>query len=297
MLRRTSDLAPPSEPEAPCAAPRSRIAGLRAWTALLCQRALFSWHAHRFGRGRSVTLRAEAGLVRVDDGMRHIHAPNVARAGIFRDGINLRLEAVAEKYFGTTGYVPRPGDAVVDIGAGIGEFTLWCHNAGARIVAFEPDPLAFACLGRNTAGMNVQLYPYALWKERANLRLHGSPDTSESSLIEDGNANVRHEDVEAWSLDGLKFLTRLPVIDLMKIDGEGVEPEIIAGGRYILQRTRIIVVDVGAVGRRPKLRERTEEALVQMGFRTVPTGREDSLLALNIAMVGPFNNRVLGRHG
>jgi FkbM family methyltransferase len=297
MLRRTSELAPPPGPEPDPSAPKGGVQGLRERAGILYHRAVFSWHARRFGRGRSVALKAEAGLVRVDDGMRHIYAPNVARAGVFRNGINGWLESVGEKYFGRIGYLPRPGDVVVDIGAGIGEFTLWCHDAGARVVAFEPDPLAFACLEKNTAGLNVQLYPYALWKERANLRLHGSADTAESSLIEEGTPNVRHEDVEAWPLDDLKFLTRLAVIDLMKIDGEGVEPEILAGGAYILRRTRVVAVDVGATGRRARLRERTEAVLGEIGFRTVPNGCDDSLVALNIAMVGPFNNRVLGRRG
>ena len=105
--------------------------------------------------------------MRVDDGVRHIYVPNVRRAGVFRNGINAWLESVAEKYVGQTGYVPREGDVVIDVGAGIGEFTLWCAAAGARVVAFEPDPLAFACLEKNTAALGtVQIYPYALWKER-----------------------------------------------------------------------------------------------------------------------------------
>jgi FkbM family methyltransferase len=33
-------------------------------------------------------------------------------------------------------------DVILDIGSGIGEFTVWCCDAGARVLAFEPDPLA-----------------------------------------------------------------------------------------------------------------------------------------------------------
>jgi FkbM family methyltransferase len=185
---------------------------------------------------------------------------------------------------------------VIDVGAGIGEFTLWCCAARARVVAFEPDPLAFACLEKNTAGMsNVEIHPQALWKERANLRLHGSVDTSESSLVEDGKTNFRNTDVEAWPLDGLQFMSRLAVIDLMKLDGEGVEPEILSGAARTLQRTRVIAVDVGATDRRPNLKARVEAALTAMDFRPVPNERSDTILALNTAMVGPFNSRVLGR--
>jgi hypothetical protein len=111
----------------------------------------------------------------------------------------------------------------------------------------------------------------------------------------DGRPHPRNADVEAWPLDRLQFMSRLAVIDFMKIDGEGVEPEILAGASRTLRRTRVISVDVGATGRRPNLRGRVEALLADLGFRTIPNERDDSVLALNTAMVGPFNNRVLGR--
>lgn len=228
--------------------------------------------------------------------MRKIYVPHVRRGVDFQTGVNFRFEAVAEKYLGQTGYAPREGDIVVDVGAGIGEFTLWCADAGARVIAFEPDPLAFACLEKNVAASpSVEIFPHALWKERSNLRLHGSFDTTESSLIEDGKANTRNSDVSAWPLDQLQVIASLSVIDLLKIDGEGVEPEIIVGAVRTLRRTRIVAVDVGATDRRPNLKKRVEAALTGENFRIVDNGRSDSMLALNSAMVGPFNNRVLVR--
>jgi FkbM family methyltransferase len=287
MLHTTSEMAPE---------PPSRTERIQDRLRLHYERLALSWHAMRLGRGRAVSLRPDAGLVRVDDGVRHIFVPNVRRAGVFKNGINTWLESVAEKYLGRTGYVPREGDVVIDIGAGIGEFSLWCAAAGGRVVAFEPDPLAFACLERNTTALGtVQIYPYALWKERANLRLHGSPDTSESSLIEDGRANARNANVEAWPLDKLQFMARLAVVDFMKIDGEGVEPEILFGAQRTLRRTRVIAIDVAATARRPNLRARVEATLSEMDFRPIPNDRSDTILALNTAMVGPFNNRVFGR--
>ena len=266
MLHKTSEMAP----EAP-----SRTERLQDRLRLHYERLALRGMRGGFGRGRAVSLAADAGLVRVDDGVRHIYVPNVRRAGVFKNGINAWLETVAEKYVGRTGYVPREGDIVIDVGAGIGEFSLWCADAGARVVAFEPDPLAFVCLEKNTAALGtVQLYPYALWKERANLRLHGSPDTSESSLIEDGRANARNADVEAWPLDRLQFMTRLAVIDFMKIDGEGVEPEILSGASRTLRRTRVIAVDVGATERRPNLRARVEAAACRDGFPRDPERSE-----------------------
>jgi FkbM family methyltransferase len=247
-------------------------------------------------RGRAVSLRQAGELVRVDDGMREFFIPHIRLANCFRNGINTWLESVAEKYVGATGYAPREGDIVVDVGAGLGEFTLWCASAGARVVAFEPDPLAFACLEKNIAGQgNVQIVPYALWKERADLRLHGSTDTTESSLVEDGRSNSRNADVEAWPLDHLDFLVKLPVIDFMKVDGEGVEPEILAGGMRALRRTRIVSVDVSSIDKRPNLRTKVESLLDSLNFRSLPHDRSDTILALNTAMVGPFSIRVPDR--
>jgi FkbM family methyltransferase len=271
---------------------------LQSRLALEYRRLALSWRAKRLGRGRAVTLRQDGDLVHVHDGVRQITVPHLACAADFGNGINARLESVAEKYVGGTGYAPREGDVVVDIGAGIGEFTLWCADNGARIVAFEPDPLAYACLDRNTASYDgVSIFPYALWKERVDLRLHGALDTRESSLIEDGRAESRNVDVEAWPLDQLPFMAQLPVIDFMKVDGEGVEPEILAGAARTLRRTRVLAVDVGATDRRPNLRARVGAALESANFRPLTKDRLDTILALNTAMVGPFNNRVPGRRG
>lgn len=262
------------------------------------RRLALRWQARREGRGRPVSLKQDGEILLVHDGTRQIAVPHIALADDFANGVNARLEEVAEKYVGSTGYVPREGDLIIDVGAGIGEFAMWCANTGARVIAFEPDPLAYECLGRNTYLFgSVSTYPYALWKERVDLRLHGSLDTRESSLIEDGRANVRAADVEAWPLDMLPFVAQLPVIDFMKLDGEGVEPEILAGATRTLRRTRVLAIDVGATGRRPNLRARVEAALEAANFHTVPSGRPDTILALNTAMVGPFNNRVPGRHG
>lgn len=286
MLHKT-EKAPPSRPETP---------RFRQWLGRVSQRIFLAWHARSFGRGRALALHPDSGLVVVREGARSVYVPNVRYALAFRDGVQARFEKVAEKYFGQTVYTPRPGDIVIDIGAGIGEFTRWCADTGATVIAFEPDPLAFACLERNTVALpEVRIYPYALWKERTNLRLHGSLDTTESSLIEDGKANSRNADVEAWTLDGLEFLTRLAMIDLMKIDGEGVEPEIISGAARVLRKTRIVTVDIGATDRRPNLKGRVEAALAAQNFRIVDHERPDTILALNSAMVGPLNNRVLGR--
>ena len=276
----------------------SPLARMRGRLLLEFHRASLSWHAVRHRTGPGVSLRKDDGLIRLHDGLRQIVIPHLARARSFRGGIAQRLDSVAEKYLGDTGYTPRQGDVILDIGAGIGEFTLWCADAGARIVAFEPDPLAFACLERNLASFDgLRVFPYALWKERADLRLQASADTCNSSLIEDGKRSARVADVECWPLDLLPAVITLPVIDFMKIDGEGVEPEVLAGAARTLRRTRILSVDVSAADRRANLRARVEAVLDSFNFRQLPHGRSETIFALNTAMVGPFSTRAVGLRG
>ena len=151
---------------------------------------------------------SRSGLVRVDDGVRQIYVPHVRSRHPLRDGINAAARAVAAEICrrhrlraarGRRRRRCRRRDrrvhAVVRRGGRAG------RRRSSRIRS--PSP-AWRGTPRRFAG--VQIFPYALWKERANLRLHGSFDTAESSLIEDGKANSRNVDVEAWPLDRLPFM-------------------------------------------------------------------------------------------
>ncbi len=105
--------------------------------------------------------------------------------------------------------------------------------------------------------------------------------------------------MEAWPLDQLpQFMTRLPVIDFMKVDGEGVEPEILAGGMRTLRRTRVIAVDVARHRQTAEPQgARRSRFWNRSSFQSLPHDRSDTILALNTAMVGPFSSRVAGRRG
>jgi len=60
----------------------------------------------------------------------------------------------------------RSGTTFVDVGAWIGPFTLLAAALGARVVAYEPDPAAFAVLARNVA-LNPTLAPRIELHQRA----------------------------------------------------------------------------------------------------------------------------------
>ena len=66
----------------------------------------------------------------------------------------------------------RPGDIAIDCGANLGEVTTLLADTGAEVIAFEPDPYAFARLGaRFAGGANVTLHQKAVSTGAGRVRL------------------------------------------------------------------------------------------------------------------------------
>jgi len=247
-----------------------------------------SIQAMRHGRGRPVELVTDPERVVIDDGLRRLVLPHLGRVPRYRQGIGARLHLVGEKYGIGEVYFPREGDVVVDVGANIGELTLLCADAGAHVVAIEPDPRAYACLAQNVAGLDhIRLLPCAVWKGREALKLYLASDAAGSSLIRRTDRVRESVSVEAWPLDALPQIVALPAIDLLKIDGEGVEPEILAGAVRTLKRTRLLAIDMTSAAIRPGLWEKVENALQVMSFQPVDHPDERTVLAANMAFTPP----------
>jgi len=74
-----------------------------------------------------------------------------ADAMIRRQKRNLR-KASAEGFLAGVCAMLRPGDLALDLGANMGVVTAVLAETGADVVAFEPDPFAFAALQEKFAG-------------------------------------------------------------------------------------------------------------------------------------------------
>lgn len=148
-------------------------------------------------------------------------------------GAKARARAAAETGFNAALAALGPGDLVIDLGANVGLFTERMAATGADVVAFEPDPHAFALLTQRMAGKaNVTLIPAAAGDAKGTLRLFrhrdfaAGPDrrTTSSSIVagkrnmdETGGVDVEVIDFTAWLAQ-----TARPVA-LLKIDIEGAE--------------------------------------------------------------------------
>jgi FkbM family methyltransferase len=160
--------------------------------------------------------------------------------------------------------------AIVDLGANIGLATLWLKRRfpDARIVALEPDPLAYACLEANVRrnGLSgVELLKKAAWN--ANTTLHFVPDGADGGFAADrlnGKPAASSVAVEAIAIQEL--LAERPV-DFLKIDIEGAERRVLAACRGILPRVRWLFVEYhGRVGEPAGLGE-LASTIEAAGFR------------------------------
>lgn len=128
-------------------------------------------------------------------------------------------------------------DLVLDCGANVGDITKKFADTGARVYAFEPDPVAFRILQnrfKNTA--NVTLINKGVWDRNTHLSLYTHKDGNEDEAAYTVSSSIIGHKV---NIDAAKSHT-IEVIDLtefieglgrrvstIKLDVEGAETEIL----------------------------------------------------------------------
>ncbi len=165
----------------------------------------------------------------------------------------------------------RPGDLAIDCGANVGKITTLLATSGADVVAFEPDPWAFARLTEATEHLpNVMRINAAVGVDAGELALYRSERFAEnpekmsesSSLMKDARSidaegeviSVEVIDFPAW-LEGKIASGRH--IGVVKMDIEGAELELmeVLLDRRLPERTGPFLVETHA-GLFPAKRER-----------------------------------------
>lgn len=123
----------------------------------------------------------------------------------------------------------RPGDTVVDIGAGLGEEAVvyaTLVGPGGSVHCLEPQPAVYAVLQEVAARQphfNVHTYPYALYEADAPVAIGGADEPYEAARIGTGGGST----VPGIRLDTLLSQVGADRIRLLKVNVEGAE-------RYLL---------------------------------------------------------------
>lgn len=151
--------------------------------------------------------------------------------------------------------VLRPGDAVVDVGAHIGWFTLLAAASvgpTGAVRSFEPFPSSFALLERNVRDdglAQVQVQQVAVGAEAGSLRLGPQAGSDSGSVSAAAGAGEGGLEVPVATLDDLlaEGTTHAGIaapLRLLKLDVEGYEPEVLAGAPATLARCEVLLYEV-----------------------------------------------------
>jgi FkbM family methyltransferase len=144
-------------------------------------------------------------------------------------------------------YHPKPGDVVIDMGAGRGEDTFAFARAvgpAGRVFAFEAHPTSYPALKKfcelnrlsNVTALNLACVDTA-----RKLHIETLPSWKQNYIREDGPSGT------SFPVDGVAFDTiwrnyDIGPIDLLKMNIEGAEKLALAGSRKALEHIRNVAI-------------------------------------------------------
>jgi FkbM family methyltransferase len=137
--------------------------------------------------------------------------------------------------------VPKADQILIDVGASIGDWSLFVAEKGKTVYAFEPSPKSFRVLLERTKEYpNIHSFSYALGETDtmgriglAAFSLSGTMDEEIKGLHKGGTI-----DVVVRSLDSLNLLN----IGVIKIDTEGYETPILMGAIKTINREKPLLI-------------------------------------------------------
>lgn len=121
---------------------------------------------------------------------------------------------------------------VLDIGANIGTHTIYYANHASRVLAFEPNPVAFECLQYNMRHcLNTTLYPNAVSNHTAKVDIVPQGDNYGAVYTLPGS-QIPTITIDSLDLDACNF---------MKVDVEGDELAVLLGAEQTIRKYKPVM--------------------------------------------------------
>ena len=171
-------------------------------------------------------------------------------------------EIFLENMYDVEGFVPSPGETVIDVGANYGDSAIWWSVVKkARVIAFEPLKEVYDILKENVNLNNgkMDLHNFAL----------GDGGTIKG--FTDGNmfmASSTKAQMAFISVTLDEF--NVEAADILKIDVEGFELEVLFGAKETIEKYRPkIIIETHSV----ELRNKCDEFLMALNYKISAYGR------------------------
>lgn len=174
------------------------------------------------------------------------YVPDLKHHERFRGYYSDHLE---ETYTKPPDVVVEAGDVVFDVGSLTGDFTRMYAPIAKTVIAVEPNPISAMCVSNNTRQFdNVIVEQRAAYKEPGTIEFQLGTDRSEDSIMQPddgGTGSSLH--VQADTIENIAQRHGIDVIDFLKLDAEGAEPEVIEG----LGEIQVRKLAISTTGERP----------------------------------------------
>lgn len=192
-------------------------------------------------------------------------APKVGNIGLWADGEygiiqSQANDAVVLPEYANTGtyggcqialiaefFERHGGGTYFDIGGNIGLTTIpIARNSKVKCLIFEPEASNFKNLSinvaRNCPHGNVSVHNVAIFERKAEILLGVAEDNLGDHRVAMG-LNARRTSVSVAALPLDEFLGEIEGPFAVKIDAQGAEPYVVAGGRSVLSRASLVILE------------------------------------------------------
>ncbi|EKD94499.1 MAG: methyltransferase FkbM family [uncultured bacterium] len=148
------------------------------------------------------------------------------------------LQSVFTENIYLTKYI-KPESIVIDIGAHVGEFNIFCKNIlkTSRVLSIEPLSESYRLLIKN---IDSKAFNYAISTHKTPTLY--TPDTTIMSSVLKGDSK-KEEVCTGIGLDDIKEVKTLKKVNLLKIDTEGAEYNILLTAKKTLLKTEFLFIE------------------------------------------------------
>src|SRR5712691_2524228 len=250
-------------------------------------------------------LPADAAILRLSNGVTLAVPPSLQSITTY---VILEQETWFERELAFLPHVLRPGMTAIDVGANLGIYSLTIARlvAPGRVFAYEPasDPRALLERSRKlNQASNLEICAAALSDSRREGHLAFGASSELNALADAGPG----EQVQITSLDLEEAERGWPAPDFVKIDAEGEEERILAGGTNLFSRHSPLVMFEIKAGH--VINERLLPLFPAMGYRlyqllpTTPVlipvdpDQAPSNMELNLFAAKPDRSQALAQAG